>query len=820
MPCTAVTINVNESGWWKEGEAFNPSGTPIQAAINAAIANDLIMIGSGSYSESTPFITTADIILDGGSCDLVTVVNGITVSSANGVRVSGISCTGATSILSVTGSNNVIIMDNCVKSMSLDTGNNLDVSGNYIFGNSFLVGGGLNYSTFYNNMVSVETSVGLRLTNAHHNVFDEQSVNSITYEAIIIESGSSNNSFTDSTLDGDNAVISITGGSENTFTDTSIDKAYDDDGVIVATHTGTTFIFTNHRVLQGPSHTISSTANTTTAIAVGTYNYTPLKITPSTGTINITSIYRWDRTGRGTKTFNASASNPSATATIQIGDFARTTPIWLKVNELDNGTANADSGGEATLIYSSEFTDEMVFNVTTYGMTGTAIFDNRTGTVHPNGTMSYVDWVLGQDAIDTTVVPSTGSITIELNTSIINVNYGNSNIGDLNISDLNETMILKDADVTTMMFSTVNNKHWSIKDIEYHIGATSNRLAASANTWTTSSDTNIIFTLYDLYPSSNFDCKYNSISFTTNTSNNTGKLLFNKSTWDTNVWRDLDIYMTTTPYRCADNDCTVDVGDPLMLYLDLNNSNVIGVDMEITDPLGATTLYYMTQAIENGSITWYRLFTDTETPGAYTVDNFYSTKGVSWKQLDSFLTFGSSIPYTSPGAGYSPPDGGTTIIQVGDISDLTLTPPRLDTYALYGGFGEDRVLKYRFIANRNVTSCTVEPTEEHNDVATCEITDGYIMDVYLTINDSRGYSGTLTVRDSNEFVATSDLIVRVIDIGASVDIVNLPVGESVAEGLSPLFVSEDGNLTGIRKWFVTVVVALLLAFLFRSDLFE
>ena len=46
------TVYVNESGWWYEGEQFNPSETPLQDGIDAAIDNGTVIVLSGTYGES------------------------------------------------------------------------------------------------------------------------------------------------------------------------------------------------------------------------------------------------------------------------------------------------------------------------------------------------------------------------------------------------------------------------------------------------------------------------------------------------------------------------------------------------------------------------------------------------------------------------------------------------------------------------------------------------------------------------------------------------------------------------------------------------
>ncbi|ASJ09478.1 hypothetical protein A3L11_09645 [Thermococcus siculi] len=46
------TVYVNESGWWYEGGAFNPSETPLQSGIGAAPENGTVVVLHGNYGES------------------------------------------------------------------------------------------------------------------------------------------------------------------------------------------------------------------------------------------------------------------------------------------------------------------------------------------------------------------------------------------------------------------------------------------------------------------------------------------------------------------------------------------------------------------------------------------------------------------------------------------------------------------------------------------------------------------------------------------------------------------------------------------------
>jgi len=135
---------------------------------------------------------------------------------------------------------------------------------------------------------------------------------------------------------------------------------------------------------------------------------------------------------------------------------------------------------------------------------------------------------------------------------------------------------------------------------------------------------------------------------------------------------------------------------------------------------------------------------------------------------------------------------------------LTLTPDRIDSYIIYIGFGEPQRAEYTFVANRDLASCEIPNS-------TCTI-DGHVVTVGLVVNEnSESFESTLKVKDALGSVATSHMIIRIKDIGASFDIA--PVNVSSCESGRLLFRCEDSEITGIRLWFVTFIgVMFVIAF--------
>jgi len=100
ISCDCGDICVNDTGWWRDGGAFNASGTPIQDAVNNACSGDTICVKAGSYTENVD-IATAHLTLAGEGADVVTVTavesgDHVFEVTANYVNISGFNLTGAT----------------------------------------------------------------------------------------------------------------------------------------------------------------------------------------------------------------------------------------------------------------------------------------------------------------------------------------------------------------------------------------------------------------------------------------------------------------------------------------------------------------------------------------------------------------------------------------------------------------------------------------------------------------------------------------------------------------------------------------------------
>jgi parallel beta-helix repeat protein len=73
-PCTCGDICVNQTGWWRNGGAFNSSATPIQDAVNNATGGDVICVKDGNYNENVD-VSTANLTIQSENGTTNCVIN-------------------------------------------------------------------------------------------------------------------------------------------------------------------------------------------------------------------------------------------------------------------------------------------------------------------------------------------------------------------------------------------------------------------------------------------------------------------------------------------------------------------------------------------------------------------------------------------------------------------------------------------------------------------------------------------------------------------------------------------------------------------------
>jgi len=168
ISCTCDdNICVNETGWWRDSGAFTVSTTPIQAAVDNAIAGETICVAAGNYNTKV-IIRTPHLTLRGEGAGVVTV--NVASSSdhafevtANYVNISGFNATGAT--------------DFPHAGIYLDGVDHCNISENTASNNyhGIDLGDSSNYNTLTNN-TALNNRAGIYLYSSSNNMFMSNTV--------------------------------------------------------------------------------------------------------------------------------------------------------------------------------------------------------------------------------------------------------------------------------------------------------------------------------------------------------------------------------------------------------------------------------------------------------------------------------------------------------------------------------------------------------------------------------------------------------------------------------------------------------------------
>jgi parallel beta-helix repeat protein len=245
-------LYVNESGWWRDGGAFNASGAPIQAAVGAAGEGDAIFVWNGSYNENVD-VDKPRLTLEGEGADVVTVTAAdpgdhvFEVADVNYVNISGFAVRGATNYemagirltnadyCDISGNNaygntHGIDLDNADDNMlTSNTASNNDYgiflwqSGNNTLANNAVNSNnyGINLDNAYDNMLTnnaaSNSGYGITLWQSGNNTLANNAANSNDWVGISLEY-SSNNMLTSNTASNNNYGISPFNADDNTLT--------------------------------------------------------------------------------------------------------------------------------------------------------------------------------------------------------------------------------------------------------------------------------------------------------------------------------------------------------------------------------------------------------------------------------------------------------------------------------------------------------------------------------------------------------------------------------------------------------------------------
>ena len=187
-PCTCGDICVNTTGWWRNNSAFNPNGTPIQAAVVNAAEGDTICVKDGTYTENVDVNKRLTIWSENGSAS--TIVNASSSSdhvfdiTADYVNVGGFTVEKATGngkagIHLGSGVNNCNISNNSASNNNvgiyLNNADNNNVSCNWVHNNNqrgfYLYDGSTGNTIAQNNVMSNGVASG---DSWHYNFYNDQ----------------------------------------------------------------------------------------------------------------------------------------------------------------------------------------------------------------------------------------------------------------------------------------------------------------------------------------------------------------------------------------------------------------------------------------------------------------------------------------------------------------------------------------------------------------------------------------------------------------------------------------------------------------------
>jgi len=265
-PCTCGDICVNETGWWRNGSAFNASSTPIQDAVNNASGGETICVKDGNYHENVD-VNTANLTIQSENGAANCVVN---ATDSNDhvfyVTASYVSITGFTVENATGGSRAGIYLGSgtahCNISSNKATNNYYGIS-LYYSSNNMLTNNTANSNSFYsiylcyssnntliNNTASHNTGtygiylassnnntlqnndgedndIGIRLSGSSNNTLENNTANSNDY-GIWLCTSSSNNTIDNNTANSnDYGIWLCTSSSNNTLTNNT---AYNNTG--------------------------------------------------------------------------------------------------------------------------------------------------------------------------------------------------------------------------------------------------------------------------------------------------------------------------------------------------------------------------------------------------------------------------------------------------------------------------------------------------------------------------------------------------------------------------------------------------------------
>jgi len=243
--CTCGDICVDETGWWRDGGAFNANTTPIQAAVSNANAGEAICVAAGSYTENVD-ITTPHLTLAGEGAGVVTVTaadssDHVFEVTADYVNISGFTATGAGwpyAGIHLYGADHCNISENNASNnlygIYLTTSSNNMLVSNTASNNYYY---GIHLSSSSNNMLVSNTAsnncCGIHMySSSNYNTLTSNTANSNDWDGIHVYS-SRNNTLTSNTANSNNDDgINLNSSSSNTLTSNTA-NSNNDNGIFL-----------------------------------------------------------------------------------------------------------------------------------------------------------------------------------------------------------------------------------------------------------------------------------------------------------------------------------------------------------------------------------------------------------------------------------------------------------------------------------------------------------------------------------------------------------------------------------------------------------
>jgi PGF-pre-PGF domain-containing protein len=414
--CTCGDICVNETGWWRDGGAFNESSTRIQAAIDNATAGDTIYVYNGTYIENVN--VNEQVTLQGEGADVVTVTNStadrdvfnVTVDYVN---ISGFNVSGATT--------------DEFAGIYLDSVEHCYISDNIVSGNDC---GILLYNSS-DNTLTKNTAFG----NYDGILLEDSSYNTLTnnnasgnYCGIILDN-SSDNTLTNNTASGNYGGIILDNSSDNTLTNNT---ASDNVGGILL-YTSSYNMLTNNTALSNDCGMLLDTSN---------YN----TLTNNTASGNNIGIF-----------LSISSNNTLTNNTVSGNYFC----IILNISNNNTLTNNTASGNDYGISLDDSSNNTLTNNTAENNNGDGIILDNSSNNILTNNTANLNDYsgIYLESSSNNTLTNNNANLN---NYSGIYLESSNSNILTNNfVNSNNESGIyLESSNSTTLTNNTANLNYY------------------------------------------------------------------------------------------------------------------------------------------------------------------------------------------------------------------------------------------------------------------------------------------------------------------------------------------------------------------------